>query len=214
MPQGHITGMPWGAYKYCHCLEKSGTKQNALRYYHMPKKPDFSRYTLSPLRHTWNKRNVIWQKWKQKEIRRNSARTTTKTESNKVFTNMICKYEPDYRNVTIWLTHFLKTLLNSWYWLFCQYFQSNLMKVSGWFWTPNNMPAVKKGCTGPIQHSRTLERNKIYVCYPDETHYKWNNSLTGFPIEIIHGCIKDGMHRRPQFGTEIIKQSFCKGHII
>lgn len=34
-----------------------------------------------------------------KEIRRNSAQTTTKTESNKVFTNMICKYEPDYRNV-------------------------------------------------------------------------------------------------------------------
>lgn len=43
------------------------------------------------------------------------------------------------------------------------------------------------------------------------------NSLTGFIIEFINGCIQDGemeCTERPQFGTEIIKQRSCKDHII
>lgn len=39
-----------------------------------------------------------------------------------------------------------------------------------------------------------------------KTQYKENKLLTGLVTEIIHGW-KDGMDRRPQFGTEIIKQS-------
>lgn len=34
-----------------------------------------------------------------KAIRRKSAQTTQITESNQAFTNIICKYEPDYRIV-------------------------------------------------------------------------------------------------------------------
>lgn len=47
------------------------------------------------------------------KVRRNSAQTTKKPpESNQVFTNMICKYEHDYRTVRYdW--SFLKAFFNS-----------------------------------------------------------------------------------------------------
>lgn len=52
------------------------------------------------------------KKLQWKVIRRDNAQTTQITESNQAFTNMICKYEPDYR-----IVHddqaFLKTLLNN-----------------------------------------------------------------------------------------------------